>query len=224
MYPSPLLPELLAIGVLLSEVQFVTGSRTLTKDDHCRTLVYAGSTPITLTAGAALQPNFFCSIKQQGSGMVTFSPNGGTTVAGGPAGAATNGAGSSVEVHRVGGTAAAPAFVTTASQVAGVDVNDPIWSVSPLAAATAKGTLICTRPATFAHAFGRLSAALTGATTLTVKKNGATVATLTFASGAQLPTVAWASGSSFSVAAGDYLTYDATVGTGTADASFGFGV
>jgi hypothetical protein len=185
-------------------------------------LQHSGSSPITLTVPTnGLPANFYASIYQQGTGAISLATSGYTVSAGGPAGSSTNGAGSTLQLQRTGpGT-----LMVAASHVAGVDNNDPIWNVPAIAAVTAKGTLICTRPGTFAHAFGRLSAALTGATTIAVKKNGTLAATLTFASGAQSPTVVWASGSSFTVAAGDYLTYDVTaVGTGAADASFGFSI
>lgn len=222
MYPSALLPELLALGVLFAEVLPITGSRTLTDKDQGRNLVYTGSSPITLTVPVSgLPANFYASILQQGTGAITVAAAGYTMAAGGPAGASTNGPGSTLQLQRTG----ISTLVVAASHLAGVDNNDPIWNVAGIAAVTGKGTLICTRPGTFSHAFGRLSAALTGTTTIAVKKNGTLVATLTFASAAQTPTVAWASGSSFTVAAGDYLTYDVTaVGTGTADASFGFGI
>lgn len=220
MIPSPLLGELLAMGVLFNRMLLVTASRALTANDNGSTLVYAGSSPITLTApSSGLPTDFFCTVKQQGAGAISFAATGGTIVAAGPV-QSTNGAGSAIDIHRVDTTSS---FVVTSSHVSGAEL-DPLVFVAPaLAASTGKGTLMATRPGTYGHAYGRLSAALTGSTVITVKKNGAAVATLTFASGSQSPTVAWTSGSNFSVAAGDYLTFDATVGTGgPADLSFGF--
>src|SRR5206468_11461926 len=120
MYPSPLLPELLAMGVLFSEAVIITRSRVLTAADQGRNLVYAGSTPITLTVPTnGLPANFYASIYQQGTGAISLATAGYAVSAGGPAGSSTNGSGSTLQLQRTGpGT-----LMVAASHVAGVDNN-----------------------------------------------------------------------------------------------------
>lgn len=87
-------------------------------------------------------------------------------------------------------------------------------------AATADGFFVMARGGYYASAYGKLSAALsTTSTVVVVKNNGTAVATLTFTAGSTTATVAWASGTGFTAFVGDVITYDVTVGVGTANMS-----
>lgn len=97
---------------------------------------------------------------------------------------------------------------------------------STVATVTGAGTQVVSRGGFYSRHIGKLSTALTTTSTvIAVKKNGSTVATVTFTASNAASTVSYASGSGFTVLPGDTMTYDVTaVGTGTADMSLVFDV
>jgi len=66
---------------VLAPVQVaITAGRALTNDDHGVTLVYSGSTAITLTAPTTLRPDFLSRVVQLGTGKITFAADTGAAV------------------------------------------------------------------------------------------------------------------------------------------------
>jgi len=60
----------------------ITAGRALTDSDHGDTLVYSGSSNITLTAPASLRSGFFVRVVAMGTGAITFAAGSGATVNG----------------------------------------------------------------------------------------------------------------------------------------------
>lgn len=68
-----------ALTQLLSRSSPIAGSRSLTSADSGATLVYSGSSDITLTYPSGLGANFSCTVAELGSGKVKTQPGSGVT-------------------------------------------------------------------------------------------------------------------------------------------------
>jgi hypothetical protein len=90
------------IGVVPKGPKVVTGSRALDETDNGATLVYGGSTAITLTVPTGLPAGFACEVVQGSTGVVTTAAGSGATVANAGAKVATSGANALATISQAG--------------------------------------------------------------------------------------------------------------------------